>query len=55
MNSWNQNCILVRVAEYLQRNLSKFFKKNAGQSIGGALILPKKYRTIRQLCRYSQD
>ena len=36
MNSWNQNCIKVCVAEYLQRNLTKFFQKNTGQSIAGA-------------------
>lgn len=36
MNSWNQNCIKVHVAEYLQRNRTKFFQKNTRQSIDGA-------------------
>lgn len=36
MNSWNQNCIKVHAAEYLQSNLTKCFQRSIRQSKGGA-------------------
>lgn len=54
-NSWNQNCIKIHLAEYLQRNLVNFFPKEYQINHTWCLIQPNKHRTIRQLCRCSKD